>query len=362
MSFDISKEKSKRFVHLDILRLLAIFLVIFNHTGDRGYTLFIDTIDLPISLLYMAASIVCKIAVPLFFMISGALLLKKEESLKQLFVKRILRIAIVLLLVSVPYYYWLHRANGIGILDFLKWIYSESASTSLWYLYSYLALLLMLPFLRSMVKNMRKADFRYLLAGYLIFVGILPCAEYLIFHETGVLHESFSPVMFMTQNVFFALMGHYFEHVYDGETHGRRNIFLGIAFSAAAVLITCLMTVYLMQTDDMVDVERAESFFNSLICLPSITVYCLMKRVGQRIENPSVCKWISQIGSAVFGVYLIEKILRSALGIVYQLAMPFVGSFLASWIWSFAVCCSGLAVIVTLKHIPFIKKIVNKFI
>jgi surface polysaccharide O-acyltransferase-like enzyme len=77
--------KSNRLIHLDLLRLIAIFLVIFNHTGERGYILFISKMGSPISLLYMAASVFCKIAVPLFFMISGALLLKKEESLKQLF-------------------------------------------------------------------------------------------------------------------------------------------------------------------------------------------------------------------------------------------------------------------------------------
>ena len=56
-------------------------------------------------------------------------------------------------------------------------IYSESASTSLWYLYSYIALLLVMPFLRAMVKNLRHRDYIYLFFGYLTFTGILPCVE-----------------------------------------------------------------------------------------------------------------------------------------------------------------------------------------
>ena len=115
-----TQSQSKRLIHLDLLRVMAIYLVIFNHTGDRGYTLFISKISSPVSLLYMIASVFCKIAVPLFFMISGALLLRKEETLQELFLKRILRMVVVLFIISIPYYFWLHRSNGLNILDFIS--------------------------------------------------------------------------------------------------------------------------------------------------------------------------------------------------------------------------------------------------
>lgn len=359
---NIKQTKLNRVVHLDLLRLVAIFLVIFNHTGDRGYTLFINMIDSPISLFYMAFSVFCKIAVPLFFMISGALLLKKEESLKHILLKRVLRIATILFLVSIPYYYWLHKDNGIGILDFLKWIYSESATTALWYLYNYLSFLLMLPFLRSMVKNMKQKDFVYLLCGYLVFIGILPCMEYLVFRETGLLHKSLSPILFITQNVFFALMGYYFEHIFDAINHRKRTIIAGISLSSVAILITCLMTYYRAWTEGTGSVSFMESFFNSFVCVPTITVYYLMKCLETKIKNRNVCKCISVLGSAVFGVYLIEKMVRSITGIVYRALLPYLGSFIASLVWCLAVFCVGLAIVIPLKHIPFVKKIVNRLI
>lgn len=354
--------KSKRLIHLDLLRLLAIFLVIFNHTGERGYTLFISKMNSPISLLYMSVSVFCKIAVPLFFMISGALLLKKEESLKQLFLKRIFRIAIVIVLISVPYYYWLHRSNGIEIGSFFKWIYSNSASTSLWYLYSYLALLLMLPFLRSMVKNMQQKDFLYLICGYFVFVGVLPCAEYLLFHEVGVLHGSLSPMLFVTQNMFFALVGYYLEHVFNTNTHNRKALIFSITFSIVAILITCFMTYYQASLEGINDVEIMERFFNSFICVPTIMIYFLIKYLGTKINNETIGKTLSVLGSAVFGVYLIEKIMRAALDIVYQATLPLLGSFVASLVWCSAVLVSCLIIVIALKHTPWVKKIVNRFI
>lgn len=351
---------NKRKVHLDLLRLLAIFLVIFNHTGNCGYMLFTAEMKSPISLVYMMTSIFCKISVPIFFMISGALLLKKEESLKQLFVKRILRIIIVLFLISIPYYYWLHRDNGVDVFSFIKWIYSNSASTSLWYLYSYIALLLMLPFLRSMVKNMKKQEFIYLIIGFIVFVGFLPCLEYLVFNQTKLIHESFSPVLFMTQNVFFALVGYFFEHIYDNVNNKRFLIIISI-FSLLAILFTCFMTYYQAQIGDRTPLQL-ECFFDSFICIPSISVYLLMKQISKKIKNERIIIIISVIGSSVFGVYLIEKIVRAAVDNVYYLFLPYLGSFISSFIWCAAVLCVSLMIIIPLKHIPIISKIVNKFI
>ena len=115
-------KKPIRFLHMDILRVIAIFLVVFNHTGNRGYTLFNYMSSSFLYFSYMAFSVFCKIAVPVFFMISGALLLPKEDSFKQLFSKRILRMALVLVFISIPFYFWLHRSEGIGILNFLTYI------------------------------------------------------------------------------------------------------------------------------------------------------------------------------------------------------------------------------------------------
>ena len=72
----------KRLLSLDFMRIFAILLVIFNHTDNRGFYRFLT--DDPGTFLYwfnLFFSILCKAAVPLFFMISGALLLNKEESI-----------------------------------------------------------------------------------------------------------------------------------------------------------------------------------------------------------------------------------------------------------------------------------------
>jgi surface polysaccharide O-acyltransferase-like enzyme len=337
-------------------------MVIFNHTGDRGYMLFASREESPLYFLYMGCSVLCKIAVPLFFMISGALLLSKEESFKQLFFKRILRMTVVLILASVPYYIWLHRSQGMHITDFFTFIYSNCASTSLWYLYSYIGLLMLLPFLRSMVKGMKPRDYVYLFIGYIVFVGVLPCLEYCLWGDNVTLNPSFSATLFVTQNVFFALIGYYIEHVMDEKYYTGRTALLWVALSLAAVVVTCFMTYYQAQRTEILTTDQQERFFNAFICIPAMTVYFISKLYCSRHSMPKGHKALSVIGSSVFGVYLIEKIIRALTTSVYGLLLPYLGSFMTSTIWCLVTGCVAFLIIVLLKNIPILKRIVNMFI
>ncbi|MBR6559129.1 MAG: acyltransferase family protein [Clostridia bacterium] len=351
-----------RLIHLDLLRLIAIYLVIFNHTGNFGYTLFGSRVDSPFYFVYMATSVFCKIAVPLFFMISGALLLSKEETYKQLFLKRILRITVVLLLISVPYYLWLKRSYGISVLSFFTYIYGNSASTSLWYLYSYIGFLLMLPFLRKTVKSMQHKDFLYLFIGYIIMVGVLPSLEYCLSNGNVTIHGDFRPVLFMSQSVFFGLMGYYLEYVFDPERIKIKIGLTGIVLSLIVISVTCVMTHFKAVVNGAEGAENLELFFNNFIAVPTVTVYYLVKCFARRIVNLRIQSGVVLMGSAVFGVYLIEKFIRAFTSVVYTLCLPVVGSFIASLIWCLVVWSIGLIVVMTVKHIPVIKKLVNKFI
>ena len=68
---------SPRKLHIEALRIVAALFVLFNHTGEEGFFLFAAWPSTsPLCWAYLSLSILCKAAVPLFFMASGALLLK----------------------------------------------------------------------------------------------------------------------------------------------------------------------------------------------------------------------------------------------------------------------------------------------
>ena len=106
----MQKERENKKIHIEFLRMLAMFLVLFNHTETKGFTLYTLEQETLLHWFYLTLSIFVKVAVPIFFMISGALLLPKEESIKEVFQKRILKIVLVLIGCHfVNYIYFLGR-------------------------------------------------------------------------------------------------------------------------------------------------------------------------------------------------------------------------------------------------------------
>lgn len=90
----------QRKTYIDALRIVAILGVLYNHTNRRGYCLYAFSEARICQDFYIGIATLAATAVPIFFMISGALLLPKKESLKELFQKRILRMVLVLLVFS----------------------------------------------------------------------------------------------------------------------------------------------------------------------------------------------------------------------------------------------------------------------
>ena len=96
---------TKKKVYLEWLRVLAILLVLFNHLP--GFSLFMTTDREPERALSMFIAMFTRINVPLFFMVSGAVLLGREEDCRAVLGRRALRIAAVTVLYSAALYCYL---------------------------------------------------------------------------------------------------------------------------------------------------------------------------------------------------------------------------------------------------------------
>ena len=104
-----SPRKKKKLLHIEFLRILCIWLVMFTHSATSGFSLYIPMQHSRWFPLYILVPFWVKISVPIFFMISGALLLGKDEPISVVFRKRIWRFSQVLVIFSFISYVAVYR-------------------------------------------------------------------------------------------------------------------------------------------------------------------------------------------------------------------------------------------------------------
>lgn len=349
--------KRQKLLYLEILRIIAIFFVIFNHTnvnGSLAYTL-MPTGSLR-WFIYIGFSILCKFAVPLFFMISGALLLNKEETLGAVFKKRVLRV-ITLIFVAYGFYFVLDLLNGysLNIVEFLESIYRGSGMEHLWFLYAYLGFIISLPFLRSIARDLDWEKFLIIFVGVALLQFVLPILDFLIFRQTGALSGYLNNLWLFSQIVAFPLIGYYLEHHLTNKNKTRQKDIIILAFLAvSSLIISVLMTRYALFFTDY-----TELFFNAPAIFISTFLYVAIKRLFAGRYLP---KWLNSsllsMGSSVLGIYIIHPLIQVKTG---SIAIFFINSRLgllvSGLLWTLAVFLISYLIILMPKKIVLIGRL-----
>ena len=106
-------------------------------------------------------------AVPIFLMISGMLLLGKDESIGFIWKKRIPKYVAILLVFSLIFYTLnsIHYNREFSIMELLICVYSKGVLIPYWFLYAYITFLILLPFIRKMARNFTGKEFINELGG-----------------------------------------------------------------------------------------------------------------------------------------------------------------------------------------------------
>ncbi|MCD7845475.1 MAG: acyltransferase [Oscillospiraceae bacterium] len=353
--------EKRSLTHLELFRVIAIYWVMFNHTGTNGFFLFSISEDSLLYPVYLFMSIGCKFAVPLFFMVSGALLLGKNESIGTVYKKRVLRMVIVLVVISLLYqvYDCVRGGTAFQLGVFLKTLYSSRLSTALWYLYAYLAIMSMLPLLRRMAQHMTANEYVYLAGMSILLVGVIPILQYRLGLDTVTINSNLKGALFTATNVVYFLMGYFFEHILSEEHYNRKNAVIGIVLSLLSIGVCCYMTVFRARVTGECNESVSQVFHNSLVAIPTYTIYYCGKLLFMRRHIPDrVQRAIRFLGGTTFGIYLLERMLRDQTKFVFTALKPYIHTMPACLIWILCAFILGAAVTWVLKKIPGIKKFI----
>lgn len=360
----MSKIEEKK-IHYEILRVIACFFVIFNHTQANGYDLFTQcSFSNPIIWLYMSISIACKVAVPIFFMVSGALLLKKEENLITLYKKRVLRFFCILVVFSFFYYIVdiaLHNETAFDLKRFFLTLYESYWNYSFWFLYAYLAFLICLPVLRPLARGLSVNDYRYLIVLVFIFRAVLPVLEFLIWKGEHTLNSRFSVSWLGDAIVIYPLLGYFCE--YKTEHIQKKQILALWGLSLMLVAVSCYTTYVKAQMDGYMNDDVSQTFLGSFVLVYSATLFLSVKLLCERIEMSNAIKRIClSISSSTFGIYLFHILILSK-NPWFEKVWDFLhlslhlNTMLSAFVGVTLIMIIGYVMTVLCKKIPIVKKL-----
>lgn len=334
-----------RAVYIDILRIFACYFVIFNHTSTRG---FLRYAIYPAGSLHWIASFFfatfCK-TVPLFFMISGGLLLGKDESFSKTF-RRSVKILIDIVLFSL-FYYWLesrYAGTAFSLKDTFRTMLSE-AYWQLWYLYAYIAFILSLPIMRKIVRSLDEKTSMYVLVLAFLYLGIIPIAE--AFFSVNLC--SWLKPGWLTPDIFiYPVTGYIIEN--------KLRITKRMVCQCWVLVLLCFI---LSSFCEYYLGVRNEKYVQSFMLVNNLTIYITAKYVfGKKEFNNKTYRILTEIGADTYGIYLLHIVFLRKLPIALHAweaieSLGFFGVFIS------CACVFILAGALTwlLRRIPIIRKL-----
>lgn len=296
-------EKSGPVVHdrlpwIDFLRCISIILVVVIHVAAPLAHKWgeISLGEWMIGNFYNSFS---RVSVPLLFMVSGYLLLGKQEGISDFYRKRFRKVFVPLLFWSILYLLWSNGYRNYTWFNAIKAIVyamvTAPASFHFWFLYELLAIYLFVPLIRVFVRGAEDAYLWYFAGLWLLFGPIQEMFEHWLGFNFAI------DLGFFTSYIGFFVIGYML---------GRIEFSARVAgWSFVILLAGGLYTMYATYslTNGANDFVQYYYWYTRInVVLMSFSAFILLKKVGQRITSPWAITSLRRFAEDSFGIYLVH--------------------------------------------------------
>lgn len=335
----------QRLEWIDALRAGGAFLVVLAHV--ILYPSLVGKGPLWAQSLYYSVS---RVAVPLFFMASGYLLLGKQETYGSFYRKRALRVFVPFLLWSFLYMAWNgdFSAGGLSfnaVGDALIRILRGPRAAHLWFFYVLISLYLITPILRLFTLNAKPRDLVYFCGLWFLLDPVLNLLRYLFKVQIGF------EFLFLTGYIGYFVLG----HLLGGVTVTRR-FFVAAAATFLAALAVVFATVYAGRQAPTCD-QFFEGYLSVTVVLMTAAAFILIRGIFMNLP-PSLSKWIRVLSGASLGIYLLHVMALDVLGAAASRLVPAGGwgsSILMMPVAAIVGYAACLVIVYLLQRIPVVK-------
>lgn len=365
MSTPLSSNARERVVWLDIVRLVAMFLLVCCHCADPFNASASSANSAEISFWGAAEGSFFRPCVPLFVMITGALLLPVRDSSLTFYKKRIGRVAWPFVLWTLLYSFCpaviyalggnddtYHLIFPFGGDEFLGGSLKEcfiavakaplnfsSVFVHAWYIYLLIGLYLYMPIFSAWVGQ---ASIRAKLAMLALWAITLLFPYYNYFVDEYLwgtcAWNAFSPLYYFAGFNGYLLLGHVLKNV---DWSLKKTLAIGIPSFCLGYAVTFIgfrhMTMLTGANDKML--ELFWTYNSPNVVMLTFPLFMICKKI--RVDSPRLKSLLSNLTLCGFGIYMIHYLfigtcvkLMEVIGVCLPLQIPTgaVLAFAVSWI------------------------------
>ena len=343
---------------VDLIRTVAIALAILLHASTEPHVI-VDIMSRDEIVRWWASNFynsLARPAIPLFIMLTGALLLqssKTDEPLKAFFRKRWRRIGLPFIFWGVAYFAWRFFVNGEA-LDGTSMVQGilTGPYTHFWYLYLLIGLYILTPVFRIVVAYSGRKLLRYFLVIWFVGTAIVPLVN---LSEKYVLNAN---VFLLTGWIGYFVLGAYLSQVRWRTPILRLLLVLGY-------LWTIFGTYLLVAT---IGEQQSQFFYNSFsfnVIMGSVALFQLLSAVpmhaivGRLSLVNRLVREISQntLPIYLFHVMVMETLQKGYLG--FKISLTTMNPFLEIPLITISTLFISLGIIMPLKKIPHFNRLIG---
>ena len=345
-------------VPVDLIRTVAIVLVLLLHASTEYYAN-IDQMSTQGVQIWAASNFydsIARVCIPLFVMLSGALLLqpsKADESLSQFYKKRWDRLGLPIIFWSIIYFAWAASVDGkpLTLLSVTQGVLT-GPYYQFWFLYLLIGFYLITPLLRVAIKHASRQILRYTLLVWFVGTAVTPL---LTLFGSYYLNANFF--------IFTGWIGYYVLGIYLTTVNLKRSLlYIGLI---GGLLWTIGGSYFIVATLGQRFSQFFYDGFSINMIVASASMFLLLLTV-----SPSALQAKYPRGSRVlrvisvntlpiflFHVIILEMLQYGFLG--FTLSITSMNPFLAIPLSTVVTLLICLSVIVPLKRIPHVKRLIG---
>lgn len=348
---------NRRIFYYDVLRAMAIIGIVFCHASVPFVLAGVNNPYFSISAFFDCFR---DFSIPVFVMLSGALLIGKKDSFRDFFKKRLSRIFIPFIFWVIIYviYSSVYITHGFSLSNAIDIFFGTSGTlgVAFWFIW-----MIIIAYFGIFIIN--RINMTYDLGSGFINALTLMAVGYIVICNFNLFNPYPNKIVYFISFMSYIVIGYFIANTDYLENRIGANKLIIITFVLSIASYLCYVFNFVVPTSVSHGQFINLSYFNIPILFMSVNIFLLLKYLSKgnyltRIEDTSIGNAVTAISKYSFGIYLAHYVILHSLRMNIIRFVDFTHQSSFIWIPAFVVLTVIISLIILkiLNKIPYLKK------